>query len=274
MFTYCAGNYRHFEHSPVSKQWQIFFPFATTLFLLLFQITIMIEAVIWDYDGTLVDTRQKNLNVTREIIREVLKKEHEEFPVLLNVESYDRAHAKCVNWRDLYASEFLMDDVQTDHAGSLWTKYQLLNTSTVNFYNGLAEIIVGLGNRFRQGIVSLNSQAIISDTLTQNGVHNYFSTIVGYEEVDFSKQKPDPDGILKCLSHLDLIDKTCSIVYIGDHETDAHCVFNANKILGEKKVISVAALYEKECATQTWKYQPDHIAYNVSDIPAIIAAIN
>jgi len=265
-------NYKPFQI--VVAGLKIFLQVPKTLLLLLFQITIMIEAVVWDYDGTLVDTRQKNLNVTREIIRNVLKKDYEEFPVLLNLENYEKAHAKCVNWRDLYAGEFQMDDVQTDYAGSLWTKYQLLNTSSVKCYNGLPEVIAGLGNRFRQGIVSLNSLTIISNTLTQNGVHNYFSTIVGYEEVDFSKQKPDPDGLLKCLSHLDLIDKECSIVYIGDHETDAHCAFNTNKILGEKKVISVAALYEKDCATQNWKYQPDHIALNVSDIPEIIEAIN
>jgi HAD superfamily hydrolase (TIGR01549 family) len=230
--------------------------------------------VIWDYDGTLVDTRQKNLNVTRDIIREVLKKDYEDFPVLVNLENYEKAHARRVNWRDLYACEFQMNDLQTDYAGSLWTKYQLLNTSSVDFYNGLPEIIASLGNRFRQGIVSLNSLAIITNTLTLNGVHNYFSAIVGYEEVDFSKQKPDPDGLLKCLSHLDLIDKKCKIVYIGDHETDAHCVCNTNKILGEKKVISVAALYEKDCGTHDWKYQPDYFAFNVTDIPEIIAAIN
>ena len=234
---------------------------------------MMIEAVIWDYDGTLVDTRQKNLNVTRAIIWEVLKKDYEEFPVLLNVENYEKAHTRCVNWRDLYAGEFQMDEVQTDYAGSLWTKYQLLNTSRVNFYNGLPEIIAGLGNRFRQGIVSLNSLAIIGNTLRQVGVRDYFSAIVGYEEVDFSKQKPDADGLLKCLSHLDLVDKKCNIVYIGDHETDAHCVFNANKILGEKKIMSIAALYEKDRSTENWKHQPDFTAFNVTDIPKIIGAI-
>ena len=234
----------------------------------------MIEAVIWDYDGTLVDTRQKNLNVTREIICEVLKKNYTEFPVLHNLENYEKAHTRFVNWRDLYSCEFNMDDEQTDYAGSLWTKYQLLNTSVVNFYNGLAEIISNLGNRYRQAIVSLNSLAIINNTLALNGVHNYFSTIVGYEEVDFSNQKPDPDGLLKCLSHLNLIEKDCSIIYIGDHETDAHCVYNTNKALGTKKIISIAALYEKECNIQDWKHQPDYAAFNVKDIPEIIAAIN
>jgi len=233
----------------------------------------MIEAVIWDYDGTLVDTRQKNLNVTREIVLEVLKKNYEEFPALLNLENYEKAHTSSVNWRDLYSQELQMDDAQTDYAGSLWTKYQLLNESTVNFFDGLPEIIASLGSSYQQAIVSLNSCANISNTLLQNGLHNYFSTIFGYEEVDFSKQKPDPDALLKCISHLNIIDWKGTIVYIGDHETDAHCAFNANRALGKKKVISIAALYEKECTTESWKHQPDYVAFNVKDIPEIIAAI-
>jgi len=28
-----------------------------------------IKAIIWDYDGTLVDTRHKNLNVTKNIMK-------------------------------------------------------------------------------------------------------------------------------------------------------------------------------------------------------------
>ena len=233
----------------------------------------MIEAVIWDYDGTLVDTRQKNLSVTREIVSEVLKKNYEDFPALLSLENYEKAHTRSVNWRDLYSHELQMDDVQTDFAGSLWTKYQLRNASKVNFYPGLPEIITCLGNSYRQAIVSLNSCANISNTLLQNGLQNYFTTIFGYEEVDFSKQKPDPDALLKCISHLDLIEKEGTIVYIGDHETDAHCVFNANQALSRKKIASIAAMYEKECTTQSWKYQPDHIASAVKDIPEIIATI-
>jgi len=31
----------------------------------------MVKAIIWDYDGTLVDTRHKNLAVTKEIMKHV-----------------------------------------------------------------------------------------------------------------------------------------------------------------------------------------------------------
>ena len=37
----------------------------------------MIKAIIWDYDGTLVDTHIKNLNVTRKIIEHITGKKPE-----------------------------------------------------------------------------------------------------------------------------------------------------------------------------------------------------
>jgi N-acetyl-D-muramate 6-phosphate phosphatase len=234
----------------------------------------MVEAVIWDYDGTLVDTRQKNLDVTKEIVLEVLNKSYEEFPALLNLTEYEKANARSANWRDLYSKEFLMNEEQTNYAGSLWTRYQLLNTSKLELYRGLRETIIELAARYLQGIVSLNSNANIRNSLSDNSVESYFNAIIGYEEVDFAKQKPDPDGLLKCITHLDLHTGNGTIVYIGDHETDAHCVFNTNRVLGKKRIVSIGALYEKEPAHHQWNYQPDHIALTTGHIKEIIQTIH
>jgi N-acetyl-D-muramate 6-phosphate phosphatase len=234
---------------------------------------VMIDAVIWDYDGTLVDTRQKNLDVTKEIVFHVLSKSYEEFPALLTLENYEKANARSANWRELYSREFLMNEKQTDYAGSLWTKYQLLNTSRLELYRGLQETIIELGKTYSQGIVSLNSHANIRNSLSHNNVQTYFNAIIGYEEVDFAKQKPDPDGLLKCITHLDLHASRGTIVYIGDHETDAHCAINTNQVLGTKRIVSIGALYEKEPAHHNWNYQPDHIALTTGDIKEIIQTI-
>ena len=233
----------------------------------------MIEAVIWDYDGTLVDTRQKNLDVTKEIVFEVLNKSYEEFPALLNLAEYEKANARSANWRDLYSREFFMNEAQTNYAGSLWTKYQLFNTSKLELYRGLRETIIELGASYLQGIVSLNSHANIRNSLSQNNVESYFNAIIGYEEVDFAKQKPDPDGLLKCITHLDLHTSNGTIVYIGDHETDAHCAFNTNQALGKKRVVSIAALYEKDSTHHNWNYQPDYIASTTGHLTKIIQSI-
>jgi HAD superfamily hydrolase (TIGR01549 family) len=232
-----------------------------------------VAAVIWDYDGTLVDTRQKNLAVTREIVWEVLQKSFEEFPALATIENYEQANLASVNWRDLYAREFGMDEKQMDYAGTRWTHYQLKNTGIVHFFEGLQETIAELGRHCPQGIVSLNSAANIRRSLVENQLDHFFSGIIGYEEVAFNRQKPDPEALVKCISQLGLHDAEVPIVYIGDHETDAHCAINANHYFGKKKIVSIAALYQKPFASLNWFYQPDHIAVSTTHITSIIRTV-
>ena len=61
-----------------------------------------INAIIWDYDGTLVDTRSKNYNVTKEIVKKVTGKKPESYAVLRTLENYVQANKETNNWRILY----------------------------------------------------------------------------------------------------------------------------------------------------------------------------
>ena len=48
-----------------------------------------IQAIIWDYDGTLVDTRLKNYQVNRAILEAVTGKSADEFEGLTSFESHE-----------------------------------------------------------------------------------------------------------------------------------------------------------------------------------------
>ncbi len=76
-------------------------------------------AIIWDYDGTLVDSRQKNLNVTRKIVSKILKGDPKEIPALNSLSNYHQAHIKATNWREFYESSFNLKDDQVDEAGKM-----------------------------------------------------------------------------------------------------------------------------------------------------------
>ena len=104
----------------------------------------------------------------------------------------------------------------------------------------------------------------------------YFKSILGYEEVGSSKQKPEPDGLLKCISELVPLN-TGTVIYIGDHETDIRCAINANKLFKENgsnlKVISIGAFYDADTNISSWKVQPDFAAEKVEDIIEIIERV-
>ena len=61
-----------------------------------------ISAILWDYDGTLVDSTHKNLMATREILRHLnyITSDVEWPPVLSSIEQYKTITCSAVNWRN------------------------------------------------------------------------------------------------------------------------------------------------------------------------------
>ncbi len=230
-----------------------------------------ITTIIWDYDGTLVDTRHKNLNVTRQIVEAISKKEWKTFSTLATLESYAQANSTVANWRELYTREFAFTNEQTDNAGRAWTEYQQRDRTPTPVIAGVDEAIRDL-RAFRHGIVSQNSREAITRVLSASNLMQYFDFIVGYEEVDLRRQKPAPDGLLLCIEKLNGF-LAGNVLYVGDHETDARCAFNANDVLrlrnSNVRVMSVGALYAAHTDASDWVVKPDFVARTPNDVAAI-----
>lgn len=234
-----------------------------------------IGAIIWDYDGTLVDTREKNLRVTRRILETVARRNPDDFPVLRSLEAYASANARSLNWRDLYRNEFGFGEDLIDRAGWAWTTLQLDDATPLREYEGIRSLLVDLRD-VPHGIVSQNSGKAIAQVLEANDLRQYFRTIIGYEEVDLRRQKPAPDGLVMAIDAL-MPDSGGVVVYIGDHETDALCARNANDVLQKTRpgvrVTSVGAAYSSDAGLAHWNIKPDHEAMSVFDIMAIVASL-
>ena len=231
-----------------------------------------IKAIIWDFDGTLVDTSRKNFNVAKEIIADVTGKRAATFPIFQSLETYNLANRSYKNWREMYKSEYGFNEQETDRAGGLWTEYQMQDDTPIEFFPGLGRVIKSL-KEFPQGIVSMNSQSHIKQTLAENKISDLFQFVVGYEEVDMRKQKPEPDGLLLCLEKLTGL-ASGYVFYIGDHETDVKCAATANNLLRKKGVnlwlLTIGAFYGSDHDDSGWKTKPDYKANQTQDIVEII----
>jgi len=232
-----------------------------------------ILTVIWDYDGTLVDSRRKNLNVTRKIISKILGIDSKKILVLSSLQDYHKAHIKAANWREFYKESFGLTDEQTDDAGRMWTEFQIKDNTPIPLMDGVEDVIISL-NKYPQGIVSQNSRSNIIRYLKEKNLLSYFNDIVGYEEVKMERQKPIPDGLLLCIERLTDF-KHGYVFYIGDHETDTRCTFNANNILKQNntgiKIISIGAFYGFDVDTSDWSILPDYDIQSAGDILDIVS---
>lgn len=237
-----------------------------------------IAAILWDYDGTLADTAYKNLEVTKEILchlKPELKKQ--DYPDALDsVEKYSYALKNQPNFRTFYHRCLGLTQQQVVKAAALWSDYHVHNQTPVKLFEGIPEVIDALGD-IPQGICSLGCSISIRKTLSENNLIGYFKTILGYQEIETEKHKPNSYSFLSCLEKMD-IQPGGTIFYIGDHHTDIEFACNAQKAFLEKAnhkvcVRSIAACYGGADPT-VWSVKPDYEAHRVKDILSIISAVS
>ena len=231
-----------------------------------------LTAILWDFDGTLVDTRAKNMSVNRRIVEEVTGRPSSDFAVMRSQEIYDRAQRVSVNWREFYRLHFGLDEDEITSSGARWTPYQLEDTTPTPTLDGIPEVLDAVDG-VPQGVVSQNCSSNIDATLRAQGIRDRFRFIVGYAEVADRQQKPAPDGLLLAIDALTSF-RPGSVIYVGDHETDLRTVENANRALAERgaavRVLSVAALYGVEGGAEPWMDRADYRASSPDEIVAIV----
>lgn len=233
-----------------------------------------LDALIWDFDGTLVDTRRRNLAVTREIVERVADRPASVYPELSSVERYEALDRRVANWRELYREAFGFTEEQTDRAGRLWTEHQLRSEVPTPPFPGLAEALDRVSD-VPQGIVSLNARENIERVLENRGLRHHFGSIVGYAEVSLRRQKPAPDALLKCLEAL-APQASGTVLYVGDHLTDVLCARAANRKLREAgrgpRIVTVAARFRPSTDVTEWSPSPDHVVREPGEVAELARA--
>jgi HAD superfamily hydrolase (TIGR01549 family) len=227
-----------------------------------------LTAVVWDFDGTLVDTRRKNMNVARALVENITGRAADDFPALRTMPDYERALHRHRHWRDFYRRELQMSDANIDRTEELWLQFQLEDETAAETYDGIAEVLEAFAH-VPQGIVSLNIKANIERFLAQLGLAHHFGQVYGAECVQPGLHKPHPDALLRCIDEL-TGGAPGFVVYVGDHETDVECAHNANahfaSVGTDVRVVSVGALYAPHIDDAHWQVEPDCKA----DAPAAI----
>jgi phosphoglycolate phosphatase-like HAD superfamily hydrolase len=218
-----------------------------------------IDAVLWDYDGTIVNSVPKNIDITKQILAKVAPRlSGEGLPICLRSEKdYHIANHAARNWQDLYLNYYGLSENETILAGNLWTEFQLKNITPVILFPGVLEAITKL--TCPQAICSQNSALNIKQVLKENNLLHKFDAIIGYDDIPENEQKPSPVGGILCLKRIFKNIDSKTIVYIGDHVGDVQFARNMESELSNaNKVISVAANYSG-ANISSWQDQPDYI---------------
>jgi len=231
---------------------------------------VKIDAILWDYDGTLVNSVPKNMAVTKQILSivspQLTGKNLSEY--LKSEEAYQIANHRSKNWQDLYLNYYGMTEPEMLEAGTMWTEYQLKNQTPVELFPGIKQTINQI--KLPQGICSQNSSDNINQLLEKGNLVHKFSSIVGYDDVPSHAQKPSAYGGLKCLKEIFETTDNKIVIYVGDHEADVEFARNIEKKLAKNsKVFAIAAKYSG-ADTESWTHKPDFEIETPNDLLRIV----
>ena len=217
-----------------------------------------VDAILWDYDGTLVNSACKNIDITKQIFTDVVPRlAGENLPFYLkNEKDYHIVNHRSKNWQDLYINYYGLTEEETIKAGSLWTEYQLRNSTPVELFPGISQTVSQLN--LPLGICSQNSTENIRQVLTKFELLEKFNSIIGYDDVPNNAQKPSAFSGIRCLENIFLKRLNKTILYIGDHESDVEFARNISKELGQSNnVISIIVTYSG-ANTTSLSFKPDY----------------
>jgi len=155
----------------------------------------MFEAVIFDWDGTLADTRK----VIVVSFQKALKEINLEVPIEY-IERRIGIGASETFREILQAANRRVDEKIVKQLVERKSKVQIELASEVVLFEGARELLEKLQGKAKVGLASMNNRSIIMHLLQIYGITGCFDTILTVEAVSHSK--PDPEIFLKTASQL------------------------------------------------------------------------
>ncbi|MBI5065920.1 HAD family hydrolase [Candidatus Woesearchaeota archaeon] len=223
----------------------------------------MFKAVIFDFDGVIIDTFPDQYKWFNHIC-DVLDKKFS----YKTIEEFREDYKEPV-YPDMYSKLGFDWEKEKD---IIWKEYNNHKAnSKIDLCKGIEDVLKKLTEKKKKlAIASSNTHSAINKQLKDHNLESYFSIIVGKEDVTNGEEvllKPHPKCLLVALNKLDV--SPYDSVYIGDSPTD----IIAAKRVREYRITSIptiAVTYGFTTKEKLLKENPEHIVDSAEEILRLV----
>lgn len=165
-----------------------------------------LEAVIFDFDGTIINTEQTYYEVVSELVKKYSNRELEKLDYIYNVSGTSVEQCKKYIMQKYDMSEETYDKLNTDLVENHYHKF--VKSKVLPYIEETFALLKE--NHIKIGVASNGTLEHIIDGLKENHLYHYVDDIVTKYDVD--KGKPAPDIYLAAADRLGVDIKNCIAV--------------------------------------------------------------
>jgi HAD superfamily hydrolase (TIGR01509 family) len=164
----------------------------------------MFEAVIFDWDGTLADTRKVIVVSFQKALKEINLEVSNQF-----IERRIGVGASETFREILQAANRRVDENIVKQLVERKSKVQIELAKEITLFEGARELLEALQGKVKVGLATMNNHVVITHLLQKIELVNCFDEILTIEAVSHSK--PDPEIFLKTAKRLETKPQACVV---------------------------------------------------------------
>jgi len=166
---------------------------------------LMVKAVIFDWDGTLADTRKAVIQSFQTVLTEAGCRVSDEFIVRLmgigTKKTIIEAFRECHMRLDVSTLEKLAEEK---------VRIQAELADIVRLFDGVAELLEALHGKTKLALATMSGRKVVDQLLADKRIRECFDVVVTADEV--SKPKPDPEVFMVSAARLGVDPEDCVVM--------------------------------------------------------------